>query len=217
MGPIGILGGTFDPVHFGHLRTGAELLDWLGLEELRFVPCRIPPHGKAPVATAAQRAAMLRAATAGVPGFVVDERELARAGPSYTVDTLESLRGELRDQALCLIIGMDSFVALPTWHRWRELPALAHLIVAHRPKAQPPAGEPLRELLDDRRTVDPADLVAAPAGRILLHEVTQLDISSRAIREMVAAGRSPRFLLPGQVLDMIDASGCYAPATRVAG
>lgn len=217
MAAIGILGGTFDPVHFGHLRTGAELLECLALEELRFVPCRVPPHGKSPVAAAEQRVAMLRAATEDTPNFVVDERELRRAGPSYTVDTLESMRAELPDQPLCLIVGMDSFVGLASWHRWQDLLSLAHLVVAHRPGATPPDSGPLKPLLDGCRTVDPARLAASRAGHVLLHAVTQLAISSSAIRQMVADGNSPRFLLPDRVIDMITSSGCYAPVTGAVG
>lgn len=217
MEATGILGGTFDPVHFGHLRMGAELLEWLELDEIRFMPCRVPPHHKLPVAPAAQRVAMLTAAVANTPGFVVDERELSRAGPSYTVDTLESLRDDFPNRPLCLIIGMDSFAGLTSWHRWEELLSLAHIVVAHRPGAAVPDSEPLRRLLDRCRTVDPAKLGKAPAGRVLLHTVTQLDISSSAIRELVAEGRSPRFLLPDSVGEMISSSGCYKPEQRMVG
>ncbi len=214
MTPVGILGGTFDPVHYGHLRTALELRECLGLEEVRFVPCRIPPHDKAPVATAEQRLAMLEAAVGDVPGFVVDERELARAGPSYSVDTLASMRAEFADRSLCLIVGMDAFAELTTWHRWEELLSLAHLVVAHRPGAEPPETDALRRLLERCRTRDPADLAASDAGRILLHTVTQLDISSSGIRECVARAESPRYLLPDAVADLIAASGCYAASTR---
>ena len=217
MAAIGILGGTFDPVHFGHLRTGVELLECLGLAEVRFVPCRIPPHDKAPVATTEQRVAMLSAAIGETPGLVVDDREVHRAGPSYSVDTLESLRTDYRDRPLCLIVGMDAFAGLPSWHRWEELLSLAHIVVAHRPGASAPDVEPLRGLLDGRRTVDPAALGAAPYGRILLHTVTQLDISSTGIREIVAGGRSPEFLVPDCVARMIASSGCYASGTRAVG
>jgi len=217
MAAIGILGGTFDPVHFGHLRTGVELLECLGLAEVRCVPCRIPPHDKAPVATTEQRVAMLRAAIGETPGLVVDDREVHRAGPSYSVDTLESLRTDFPDRPLCLIVGMDAFAGLPTWYRWEELLSLAHIVVAHRPGAARPGAEPLRSLLDRCRTVDPAALDTAPAGRILLHTVTQLDISSSGIREIVADGRSPRYLLPDRVAEMIASSGCYAPETRAVG
>ncbi|MFQ5636238.1 MAG: nicotinate-nucleotide adenylyltransferase [Gammaproteobacteria bacterium] len=213
MTPIGILGGTFDPVHYGHLRTAMELREYLGLAEVRFVPCRIPPHDKAPVAPVETRLAMLNAAIADTPGFVVDERELQRAGPSYSVDTLASLREDLADRPLCLIVGMDAFAGLATWHRWRDILSLAHIVVAHRPGAEPPDTGAVGRLLDGCRMLRPADLDAAPAGHILLHAVTQLDISSSGIRELVGRGGSPRFLLPDRVASEIASSGCYAGAT----
>ena len=210
MTPIGILGGTFDPVHFGHLRTAMELLECLRLEEIRFVLCRVPPLGKKPRAAVEARLAMLEVAVRQESRFVVDERELHRDGPSYSVDTLESLRAEFPDRPLCLIAGMDAFASLPEWHRWDELLSLAHLVVAHRPGAPLPDGDALRRVLDRHRTVDPADLAGMTAGRILLHAVTQLDISSSAIRETVARGESARFLVPDRVLEFLQAEGCYA-------
>lgn len=209
MTPIGILGGTFDPVHFGHLRTAMELLECLPLAEVRFVLCRVPPLGKTPVATVEDRLAMLTAAVAEAPRFVVDERELGRDGPSYSVDTLESLRADFPDRPLCLIVGMDAFASLPAWHRWEELLSLAHVVVAHRPGAPLPDGEAISRLVSRHRTCDPADLAGKPAGRILLHAVTQLDISSSAIRETLSRGESPRYLLPDAVLDLLQSNGCY--------
>jgi len=214
MAPIGILGGTFDPVHFGHLRTAMELQACLALEHVKFVPCRIPPHDKAPVAPVKMRLAMLQAAVADAPEFVIDERELQRDGPSYSVDTLTSLRVDIPERPLCLIVGMDAFAALPTWHRWDELLSLAHIVVAQRPGAMAPESDPMRRLLEQSRTRDPADLAAAPAGRSLLHPVTQLDISSSGIRAAVARGESPRYLVPDRVAAMIAASGCYAGEPR---
>lgn len=209
MAPIGILGGTFDPVHFGHLRTAWELRECLAFEEVRFVLCGMPPHDKAPVAAVELRLAMLTDAIADVPGFVVDECELQRGGPSYTIDTLESLRAEFPDKPLCLIVGMDAFAALPTWHRWEELLSLAHIVVAYRPGSAQPEADVMRRVVERCRTRDPADLAATPAGRILLHTVTQLDISSSGIRESVARGESARFLLPAAVASRIESSGCY--------
>jgi len=210
MKPIGILGGTFDPIHFGHLRTALELFECLHLEEVRLLPCRIPPHDKAPVAAADMRLKMVVAAVADRPGFVVDDREMHRDGPSYSFDTLTSLRDEFPERSLCLIVGMDAFVGLTTWHRWAELLSLAHLVVAHRPGATSPVGGELGRLLDQCRSRDPADLHAAKAGRILLHSVTQLDISSTAIRAGVSTGESPAYLLPDRVAKLIEAHGCYA-------
>lgn len=214
MTPIGILGGTFDPIHYGHLRTALEMRECLSLAEIRLVPCRIPPHGKAPVAPADLRLAMVRAAVAGVPGFVVDERELHRDGPSYSVDTLASMRAEFPEKSLCLIVGMDAFAGLPSWHRWEELLNLAHIVVAHRPGAGAPDDAALQRLLDATRTRDPADLGKNPSGYVLLHSVTQLDISSSGIRVGIARGESQTFLLPDRVVDLIESSGCYSESAR---
>jgi nicotinate-nucleotide adenylyltransferase len=208
----GIYGGSFDPVHIGHLRTALELKQSLGLTEVRFVPSRDPPHRRAPAASAALRVEMLRQALADQPGFVVDERELNREGPSYTVATLESLRAEGLPRSLALILGMDAFLGLTTWHRWTEILALAHLVVAHRPGWQPPDDGPLGELLARRRTRD-ADDLREGAGRVLIHAVTGLDIASSDLRGAVGRGEDIRYLVPDPVRATILRHGCYAGAT----
>ncbi|MEO8445271.1 MAG: nicotinate-nucleotide adenylyltransferase [Gammaproteobacteria bacterium] len=213
--PIGIFGGTFDPVHVGHLRTAYELLTNLDLAEVRFIPSRIPPHRPPAVAPEALRLRMLEAALEGLPGFVVDDRELRRPGPSYMVDTLASLRQEVASRPLCLLLGLDAFALLPTWHRWRELPELAHLVIARRPgAATAPDGE-AGELLRARATTDPRELARLPAGRVLLLDVTQLDVSSSAIRRLVAAGGDPRFLVPDAVRELIEKTHIYASPKEV--
>lgn len=209
MRPIGVFGGTFDPIHFGHLRTAFELREILELDEVRFLPAGDPPHRGAPLADGAARVAMARAATQDQPGFVVDDREVRRAGPSYTVTTLAELRAELPETPICLIVGMDAFQGLQTWHRWREIPDLAHLVVAHRPGWSPPGDGPLRQLLDERATQRAHDLHERPAGRVFVHAVTQLEISSTDLRELVVSGRDPRYLLPDPVRDYIRDRGCY--------
>lgn len=208
--PIGVFGGTFDPVHVGHLRTAHELMTALGLAEVRFVPCRLPPHRPPAVAPEALRLRMLEAALEGLPGFRVDDRELRRPGLSYMVETLASLRDEVGDRPLCLLLGLDAFLGLPTWHRWREIPDLAHIVVARRPGvAQPLEGE-AGEFLKSRAAASPGDLARAPAGRVLLRDVTQLEISSSAIRDLVAGGGDPRFLVPDAVLELIARTHIYA-------
>jgi len=210
MGPIGLFGGTFDPIHFGHLRTALELLDDLQLAEVRFTPCARPPHGKTPVAPAALRLGMVKAAVAGQPGFVVDERELGRPGPSYTVETLEALRAERGARPLGLIVGMDAFIDIGSWHRSEDILQLAHVIVARRPGAQLPEAGPAGALLAAHGVTGCAALADAPAGRILVHTVTQLEISSSAIRDAARAGRSQRYLMPDAVAALIETTGCYA-------
>ncbi|MBM4222009.1 MAG: nicotinate-nucleotide adenylyltransferase [Gammaproteobacteria bacterium] len=207
--PVGLLGGSFDPVHVGHLRTAWELLTDLKLAELRFIPSRVPPHRAAAIAPAALRQRMLEAAVAGQPGFVVDDCELRRAGPSYTVDTLTGLRASQPQQPLVLILGMDAFLGLPGWHRWREIPALAHIVVVQRPGWERQFDGELGQLYADRQLQEPAALAATPAGGILLRQVTQLEIASSSIRALVAAGGDPRYLVPDPVRELIQANGIY--------
>jgi nicotinate-nucleotide adenylyltransferase len=207
--PIAILGGTFDPIHNGHLRPVLELLEDLDLAEVRFIPASQPPHRNQPLANQEQRLAMLRLAIAEQPGFVLDERELSREGPSYMVDTLHALRSEMGDRPLCLVLGMDAFEGLPKWHRWREIPDLVHLLIIHRPGGGLSLSEVLVELLGERKLHHAGALRERPAGGILFHPVTQLDISASRIREILAQRRSPRYLLPEQVWSYIGEQGLY--------
>lgn len=210
MNPLGIFGGTFDPIHFGHLRTAFELLQGLRLAEVRFVPAGDPPHREAPLVDAARRLELVRAAVADQPGFVVDDREVRREGPSYAVITLRELRREFPQRPLCLALGMDAFLGLPQWHEWRELLAHAHVVVAHRPGWRVPGDGPLGELLAQRRTNCVDDLHAEPAGRIFIQPVTQLEISSTDLRNLLAAGGDPRYLVPDAVRRIIEETGCYS-------
>ena len=210
MSPMGVFGGTFDPIHYGHLRTAFEMLQALRFDEVRFMPCGNPPHRGQPHAAADLRLEMVRVATEGQRGFVVDDRELQRDGPSYSVDTLSALRAEYALRPIGLIIGMDAFLSLPKWYHWREILQLAHIVVAHRPGWRAPDMGPLGDLLADRGTHRIGDLHQAKAGHIYIHDVTQLEISSSEIRALVAGGRDPRFLLPDRVRDVIERSGCYA-------
>ncbi len=212
--PMAIFGGTFDPIHYGHLRTAFELMESLRLPEVRFLPAGTPPHRERPVADAQVRLDMVRAAIAGQPGFVVDDRELHREGPSYSVDTLLDLRAEYAHRSICLVVGMDAFLDLPKWYHWREILQLAHVVVAHRPGWRVPDMGPLSELLVDRGTGRVGDLHESRAGRIYIHAVTQLEISSTAIREFVLNGGDPRFLMPDTVRKVILESGCYARQTE---
>jgi len=213
---MGIFGGTFDPIHFGHLRTAFEMLQALRFDEVRFMPCGSPPHRESPVADAELRLRMVQVATEGQHGFMVDDRELRRPGPSYSVDTLTALRSEFPLRSLALIIGMDAFLGLPKWYQWREILQLAHVVVAHRPGWRAPDMGPLGELLADRGTHRIGDMHQAKSGHIYIHDVTQLEISSSEIRELVAAGRDPRFLMPDAVRNVIEQSGCYAAGESAA-
>lgn len=209
MRPIGIFGGTFDPIHYGHLRSAFEMLQALAFAEVRFVPCGDPPHRGVTFASATRRARLVELAIAGQEGFVLDDRELHRDGPSFTIDTLLALRAEFPGRSLGLIVGMDAFLGLPGWHRWQELLDFAHIIVAHRPGWKAPDIGELGDLISERGTHRVDDLHGAEAGRIHIHAVTQLEIASTEIRELVAAGRDPRFLMPDAVRDAIIEQGIY--------
>jgi len=214
MQPIGLFGGAFDPIHHGHLRTAFELWQMLGLAEVRFLPTGNPPHRTELNASAELRLSMVRAATADQAAFVVDDREVRRSGVSYSVDTLTELRSEYPDRSLCLLLGMDAFVGLPNWHRWRDLLDLTHIVVAHRPGWKAPTMGPLGEVMVDRGTGSIRDLHDLPAGRIYVHAGTQLEISSTELRQLLVAGRDPRYLVPDSVRKIIFETGCYARRQR---
>ena len=215
--PIGVLGGTFDPIHTGHLRLAEEAREALGLGSVRLIPAGQPPHRGEPGSTAEDRLAMARLAAAGNPGFSVDDGEVRARQKSYTVLTLERLRAELGPQrSLVLILGADAFAGLPTWHRWTDLFALAHIAVANRPGYAPhgrrwPAtlSPELDAACAGRHTADPEDLRHAPAGRVVPFDMTPLAISASLIRDLVRNGHSARYLLPESVLDYIAAHHLY--------
>ena len=208
---LGIFGGTFDPIHFGHLRTALEVKESLGIIDLRFLPCRTPPHRNSPGASPEQRLLMLKLALQDADvGFSIDCRELNREGPSYMVDTLASLRKEVGDQPICLILGYDAFAALPSWHCWRDIFTLANLAVMQRPNSPDPAlNKELSEIMQERRIKDADVLNIHPFGKIGIVRVSQLAISATLIRNLVASGKSPRYLLPNPVLAMIQSTGLY--------
>jgi len=209
---IGILGGTFDPVHCGHLRLALEIRDHLLLDSVRLLPAPNPRLRESPRADISRRLEWLAAAIDDEPGLAVDSRELDRDGPTYTVETLESFRQEFSSEVLVFILGMDSFQRLDRWHRWREILDLAHLAVAHRPGGSLPGPGPVADLLAKCRCDDVAALKAAPAGRIMICEPPLLDISATRIRSLVADGRSIRFLVPEKVNDLINRTRCYTDA-----
>lgn len=214
-GPIGIFGGTFDPVHYGHLRLAEEIAERAKLAEVRFMPSGTPPHRGRPAADSPHRVEMVRVAIAGNERFVLDDRETRRVGPGYTYDTLTELRQEIGAQrSMALLLGADAFLELATWHRWRALFDLTHIIVAYRPgfpidtwQARMP--EPLAHEYSARYMQQPLAVHLAPAGGIAAVSMTGLDISATFVRTAVNAGLSPRYLLPEAVLDYIRTRRLY--------
>jgi nicotinate-nucleotide adenylyltransferase len=213
--PIGLLGGTFDPIHFGHLRLAEELAEELDIAQVRFIPAGQPPHRGQPRADASQRLEMVRRAVAGNPRFRLDAREIQRDAPSYSVDTLTALRAELpAETPLVLFMGGDAFLGLTTWHEWRHLFDLAHIAVAHRPGYSLASWEDalpdtLRTCLSTRRCEQAAEILEKPAGQVFLHTITQLDISASQIRYRALRGQSLRYLLPDPVIDYINENRLY--------
>lgn len=215
IGPVGVFGGTFDPIHHGHLRLAEELAGTAQLAEVRFLPSGTPPHRARPGADASDRVAMARLATAGNTRFIVDDRETRRAGPGYSVDTLIELRRELGvNRSLAMLLGADAFLELATWHRWRELFGLAHIVVAYRPgfpidSWQSRMPEPLAHEYAVRYMQQPLAVHLAPAGGITAVSMTGLDISATFVRTALKAGQSVRYLLPDPVIDYIGSRGLY--------
>jgi len=208
--PIGIFGGTFDPIHNGHLRLAIEALEQCGLGSVHFIPCGTPPHRAAPHANVTDRLHMVQLAVHSNPSFLADQRETYRTDACYTVDTLNELRSELgSQQSLCLLLGSDAFAQLHTWHQWRELFVLAHIIVMQRP------GKPLGNVLakadptllveyTTRLAPSPKVLHESPAGHVVVLNIPALEISSTDIRKRYVEGKSIQSLVPDAVAHFIQ-------------
>ncbi len=208
--PIGILGGTFDPVHHGHLRMAIEVRDLLGLEEVRFVPLHIPPHRTPPVASGQHRLHMLKLAVNDIAGLSVDEREIRRDAISYTIHTARSLREEFPGQPLCLLLGEDAFRSFDSWREWDKLTDYVHIIIASRDGNDANAyPEPLQVFYDARHSADPQHLASRASGAIYRALIPVLDISSTRIRALIAGEGNAEFLLPAAVLDYIHQQQLY--------
>lgn len=214
--PIGILGGTFDPIHNGHLRLAQEALEQCSLAVVRFIPGGTPPHRDAPYASAQQRLDMVRLALQGNPAFVLDEREIRRTDPCYTVDTLTALRAELgRQQPLCLLMGGDAFLMLHTWHEWKQLFELAHIVAIQRAGGRPlgnamnEANAALRNEYHARLAPAPRVLHESPAGAVMVADMPALEISATGIRARNARGHNIHYLLPDAVANYIQTHELY--------
>jgi nicotinate-nucleotide adenylyltransferase len=208
-GPVAVFGGTFDPIHHAHLRVALEAGEALDAH-VHMVPAAVPPHREQPLASAGQRFAMLELALAGQQRLIADPREIERAGASYTVDTLAGMRAEYGpSRPIALLLGADAFAGLSTWHRWREIFALAHVVALTRPGH---GGVFEAELAGEwyaRRVGDIGELGRAPSGHCAALEVTALEVSASAVRECIARGGSARYLVPAAVDDYIRRNALY--------
>jgi len=209
MRSIAILGGTFDPIHFGHLRPALEISQ-LDFDEVRLMPCHVPAHRATPDCNAEQRLAMVELAIKDEPSLSVDTRELEREGETYTVDTLTEMRNELgNDVSLSLVMGMDSFVSLSSWHCWDQLIDLANIVVTERPGASMPTEGIMARFLRARQVASSKQLRKASNGRVLVQQLALLDISATRIRALIKIGHSARYLLPETVWEYIEQHRLY--------
>lgn len=206
---IGLFGGTFDPVHFGHLRAAVEVAEMLQLDDMRLLPAGTPPHRSGTFASAEHRLAMLRLALGECTRLQVDEREIRREGNSFMADTLAEIRSEVAATPILLMIGQDAANALDQWHQWRSLFDLAHLVIMRRPESVSHYSDRLEAAIQPRLVEQISELKSSPAGKVLPLEVTQLAISSTDIRRRIGVEKSPRFLLPDPVIAYIREQTLY--------
>lgn len=206
--PIGLLGGTFDPIHNGHLRVALEACEQLELAEVRVLPLNEPGHRPSPQADADARSAMLAAALR--PPLILDCSEIERGGTTYTVETLEHMRARFPARPLCLLLGRDAYQGLPTWHRPEAVLDLAHIVVAARPEQVHAVPAGLDELVGNAQSERVTDLHDSPAGKVFFLDLPELPISSSDVRRRLGTGRSVRYLVPDAVADYITAHGLYA-------
>jgi nicotinate-nucleotide adenylyltransferase len=207
---IGILGGTFDPIHFGHLRMALELYEALDLSVVNVIPCYRPMHREQPFASPEFRLAMVSLAIkSDEHALFADDREIRRKGPTYTIDTLLEMRAEFSDSPLCLLVGIDAFLGFLSWHRSCEILNYAHIVVAHRPHYKLPEVGELSDLIRKSKQQEISYIHENPAGGILFQPITALEISATDIRKQIAMGRDPRYLLPDNVYDYIKQHDLY--------
>jgi nicotinate-nucleotide adenylyltransferase len=212
---IGILGGTFDPIHFGHLRTALELAETLDLQRILLIPGGTPPHRGAPVASAQQRLTMVELSVQQSERLHADGRECRKSSASYTVETLLELRREWGDQVrLSLCVGADAFAGMHTWHRWQELPELAHIVVVARPGWHLPEDLGELEIWRDRFVYQDDTLAYSTAGKVLFLSLTPMAVSATHIRQLIGEGHSARYLLPDSVWHYIQQHRLYQAATQ---
>jgi len=210
--PLAIFGGTFDPVHYGHLRCAEESRCKLGLENMYLLPAGTPPHRNMPRTSTQQRLDMLHLSLAEFPSLSIDDREIRRSGPSYMVETLQELRAEFPQKPLLLLVGQDAANYLHSWHDWEQLFELAHLVTFPRPGAKPEYRQDLARQIERRSCPDLQSLLSSEVGGVLHLELELIDISATAIQSIIRLGRSPRAMVPELVLDYINENRLYFPA-----
>ncbi len=207
---VALFGGTFNPIHTGHLRIATELAELLKVDTLRLVPCAFPPHRGEPQVSAEQRLAMLRAATASQSLLIADDMELHRAAPSYSIDTVTLVRQQMGDtQPLFLCIGMDALLKINTWQRWQELLLHCHIVVSSRPNTEQPVSGSVADWIAQHQCDDLGTMQQRPAGNVHFCDLTMLDISSTSIRKNIAQGKSINFMTPDTVVDYIQQHHLY--------
>ncbi|MEM5535717.1 nicotinate-nucleotide adenylyltransferase [Neptuniibacter pectenicola] len=204
------MGGTFDPIHNGHLRTALELQQWMGVEKVCLIPSKDPVHRATPGRSAEQRLKMVELAVADEPALAADDREIKSKNPSYSLHTLESIRSELgADVPICMIMGMDAYQTLPHWHEWQRFTDFAHLIVVKRPGYSMPQCDELTMFTEKHQAENLQQVLSTPAGFVLFHELTPIGVSATQIRQTIAQGHSPRYLFPDQVWHYIQDNRLY--------
>ena len=204
--PIGVFGGTFDPVHFAHLRTALELLEQYSLQEIRFIPCKSPVHKPNALASEQDRLAMLQLAIQHQPHFVIDQRELERDTPSYMYLTLESLREDFPNNPLCLILGLDAFLGLPNWYKFEELLQLCHILVVDREGSKIDLST---HWFTSYITTNFTSCRQQLAGQVYFAKTTHLAISATQIRQLIQSKQNPSYLLPDAVFEYIQSQKLY--------
>jgi len=204
---IGIFGGTFDPIHCGHLRAGLEIYETLSLNEMRLIPGKHPPHRSTPKASPEHRLNMARLGIQGSP-LQIDDCEMRREGPSYSIDTLMALRREYPKASLCMVVGVDAFLGLTSWFQWEKFIQLANIIVMYRAGWSLPKTGITAELLQSHALAS-KNLDQVTCGYILTQKITTLEISASQIRNLIEQKRSPAFLLPKSVHEYIQQNKLY--------
>lgn len=210
---IGFLGGTFDPIHFGHLRPALEITEALSLRQLFIMPNHIAPHKSASHGSAKQRSEMVELAISRQIRMTIDKRELKRHKPSYTIDTLKELKIEYPNTPVCFIMGMDSLISFDTWFDWKNILSYCHLIISHRPGWKSKFNKRVGALVTKHQTTDKHDLHNLQFGKIYFQATSQLAISSTEIRELLNHDISIDFLTPDSVIDYIKEHDLYTKTT----